>query len=172
MPIQVYVDDIIVGSTKKPWCDKFEALMMNMFQMSSMGELTFFRGLQVKQKENGIFISQDKYVAEILKNFDFLSVKAASTPIKTKKPLVKDEEVTDVDVHLYRSMIDSLMCLTASRPDIMYLKGGILKSQPLIWKPTQIVTMLEQILIGNPQQEVVNFRAGDSFHGSAKSKQL
>ncbi|GJU05669.1 putative ribonuclease H-like domain-containing protein [Tanacetum coccineum] len=88
--------------------------------MSSMGELTFFLGLQVKQKPNGIFISQDKYVAEILKKFDFANVKTASTPIETQKPLVKDEEASDVDVHLYRSMIGSLMYLTASRPDIMF----------------------------------------------------
>nr|GEU68674.1 uncharacterized mitochondrial protein AtMg00810-like [Tanacetum cinerariifolium] len=88
--------------------------------MSSMEELTFFLGLQVKQSEEEIFISQDKYVAEILKKFDFSSVKTASTPIETQKPLVKDEEATDVDVHLYRSMIGSLIYLTASRPDIMF----------------------------------------------------
>ncbi|GJR37855.1 putative ribonuclease H-like domain-containing protein [Tanacetum coccineum] len=120
MLVQVYVDDIIFGSTKRSWCDEFEALMKSRFQMSSMGELTFFLGLQVKQKEDGIFISQDKYVAEILKKFDFASVKTASTPIETQKPLVKDEEASDVDVHLYRSMIGSLMYLTASRPDIMF----------------------------------------------------
>ncbi|GKF38155.1 putative ribonuclease H-like domain-containing protein, partial [Tanacetum coccineum] len=121
MLVQVYVDDIIFGSTKKSWCDEFEALMKSRFQMSSMGELTFFLGLQVKQKEDGIFISQDKYIAEILKKFDFASVKTVSTPIETHKPLVKDEEATDVDVHLYRSMIGSLMYLTASRPDIMFV---------------------------------------------------
>ncbi|GJT41958.1 putative ribonuclease H-like domain-containing protein [Tanacetum coccineum] len=118
--VQVYVDDIIFGSTKKSWCDEFEALMKSRFQMSSMGELTFFLGLQVKQKADGIFISQDKYVAEILKKFDFANVKTASTPIETQKPLVKDEEASNVDVHLYRSMIGSLMYLTASRPDIMF----------------------------------------------------
>ncbi|GJZ58688.1 putative ribonuclease H-like domain-containing protein [Tanacetum coccineum] len=104
----------------KSWCDEFEALMKSRFQMSSMGELSFFLGLQVKQTEDGIFISQDKYVAEILKKFDFANVKTASTPIETQKPLVKDEEASDVDVHLYRSMIGSLMYLTASRPDIMF----------------------------------------------------
>ncbi|GJR48425.1 putative ribonuclease H-like domain-containing protein [Tanacetum coccineum] len=116
----VQVDDIIFGSIKKSWCDDFEALMKSRFQISSMGELTFFLGLQVKQKEDGIFISQDKYVAEILKKFDFASVKTASTLFETQKPLTKDEEVADVDVHLYRSMIGSLMYLTASRPDIMF----------------------------------------------------
>nr|GEU41921.1 copia protein [Tanacetum cinerariifolium] len=120
MLVQVYVDDIIFGSTKKSWCDEFEALMESRFQMSSMGELTFFLGLQVKQKKDGIFISHDKYVAEILKKFDFMSVKTASIPIETKKPLVKDAKATDVDVHLYRFMIGSLMYLTASRSDIMY----------------------------------------------------
>nr|GEV74480.1 ribonuclease H-like domain-containing protein [Tanacetum cinerariifolium] len=105
---------------KKSWCDEFEALMKSRFQMSSMGELTFFLGLQVKQREDGIFISQDKYVAKILKKFNFMSVKTASTLIETKKPLVKDAEAADVDVHIYRSMIGSLMYLTASRPDIMY----------------------------------------------------
>ncbi|GKA74907.1 putative ribonuclease H-like domain-containing protein [Tanacetum coccineum] len=103
------------------WCDEFKALMKSRFQMSSMGELTFFLGLQVKQKEDGIFISQDKYVAEILKKFDFASVKTASTPIETHKPLVKDEEAADVDTHLYRSMIGSLMYLTASKNDIMFV---------------------------------------------------
>ncbi|GKA08034.1 putative ribonuclease H-like domain-containing protein [Tanacetum coccineum] len=121
MLVQVYVDDIIFGSTKKSWCDDFEALMKSRFQMSSMGELTFFHGLQVKQKEDGIFISQNKYVTEILTKFDFASVKIASTPIETQKPLTKDEEAVDVDVHLYRSMIGSLMYLTASRPDIMFV---------------------------------------------------
>nr|GEV21315.1 putative ribonuclease H-like domain-containing protein [Tanacetum cinerariifolium] len=121
MLVYVYVDDIIFGSTKKSWCDEFEALMKSRFQMSSMGELTFFLGLQVKQKEDGIFISQDKYVVEIMKKFDFMSVKTASTPNETQKPLTKDEEDADMDVHLYRSMIGSLMYLTASRPDIMFV---------------------------------------------------
>ncbi|GKF01549.1 uncharacterized mitochondrial protein-like protein, partial [Tanacetum coccineum] len=65
-------------------------------------------------------ISQDKYVDDILKKFDFASVKTASTPIETNKALLKDDEAEDVDVHLYRSMIGSLMYLTASRPDIMF----------------------------------------------------
>ncbi|GJR71114.1 putative ribonuclease H-like domain-containing protein [Tanacetum coccineum] len=121
--VQVYVDDIIFGSTKKKLCSEFEKLMPKKFQMSSMGELTFFLGLQVTQKDDGIFISQDKYVDEILKKFGFLTVKTASTPMETSKPLLKDTEAEDVDIHLYRSMIGSLMYLTSLRPDIIYLKG-------------------------------------------------
>ncbi|GJX24496.1 putative ribonuclease H-like domain-containing protein [Tanacetum coccineum] len=93
--VQVYVDDIIFGSTKKSWCDEFEALMKSRFQMSSIGELTFFLGLQVKQKAD---VHNETQIAL----------------------LVKDEEANDVDVHIYRSMIGSLMYLTASRPDIMF----------------------------------------------------
>ncbi|GJT91128.1 putative ribonuclease H-like domain-containing protein [Tanacetum coccineum] len=111
---------IIFGSTNKELCTGFEKLMKDKFQMSSMGELTFFLGLQVQQKEDGIFISQDKYVAEILKKFNYSDVKSASTPVDLEKPLVKDGDADDVDVHLYRSMIGSLMYLTASRPDIMF----------------------------------------------------
>ncbi|GKA52757.1 hypothetical protein Tco_0746072, partial [Tanacetum coccineum] len=74
----------------------------------------------VMQRSDGIFISQDKYVADILKKFDFATVKTVSTPIKTNKALHKDEKAEDVDVHLYRSMTGSLMYLTASRPDIMF----------------------------------------------------
>ncbi|GJR76314.1 hypothetical protein Tco_0088679 [Tanacetum coccineum] len=156
-----------------------------------------------KQKEDGIFISQDKYVAEILKKFDFANVKTASTPIETQKPLVKDEEASDVDVHLYRSMIGSLMYLTASRPDIMfavcacsrfqvtpksshlsavkrifrYLKG---KPKLGLWYPRvssfDLESTHERAMRSksdwNPQQEVVNFLAGDSFLGNAKSRPL
>ncbi|GJX51196.1 putative ribonuclease H-like domain-containing protein [Tanacetum coccineum] len=107
--------------------DKGDILLV---QMSSMGELTFFLGLQVQQKEDGIFISQDKYVAEILKKFDFATVKTASTPIETNKALVKDEEAEAVDVHLYRSMIGSLMYLTASRPDIMFAVCACARDSP------------------------------------------
>ncbi|GKD46745.1 uncharacterized mitochondrial protein-like protein, partial [Tanacetum coccineum] len=116
----VYVDDIIFGSTNKELCTGFKKLMKDKFQMSSMGELTFFLGLQVQQKEDGIFISHDIYVDEILKKFNYTDVKSASTPVDLEKPLVKDGDANDVDVHFYRYMIGSLMYLTASRPDIMF----------------------------------------------------
>nr|GEX98644.1 hypothetical protein [Tanacetum cinerariifolium] len=118
--VQIYVDDIIFGSTNKELCTAFEKLMKDKFQMSFMEELTFFLGLQVTQKEDGIFISQDKYVHEILKKINYSDVKSASTLVDLEKPLVKDRDANDVDVRLYRSMIGYLMYLTASRPDIMF----------------------------------------------------
>nr|GEX84395.1 uncharacterized mitochondrial protein AtMg00810-like [Tanacetum cinerariifolium] len=119
--VQIYVDDIIFGATNKDLCKYFEKLMKDKFQMSIMGELTFFLGLQVKQKKDGIFISQDKYVAEILRKFGLTEGKSASTPTDTEKPLLKDPDGKDVDMHTYRLMIGSLMYLTLSRPDIMFV---------------------------------------------------
>ncbi|GKG30674.1 uncharacterized mitochondrial protein-like protein, partial [Tanacetum coccineum] len=111
--VQVYVDDIIFGSTKKELCIAFEKLMHEKFQMSSVGELTIFLGLQVQQKKDGIFISQDKYVVESLKKFGFTEVKTTSTLMKTQKPMFKDEDGEELDVYMYRSMIGSLMYLTS-----------------------------------------------------------
>ncbi|GJS14864.1 hypothetical protein Tco_0409336 [Tanacetum coccineum] len=78
-------------------------------------------GLKAEISNLHLRILQDKYVADMLKKFDFLSIKTATTPIESNKPLVKDKYVVDVDVHVYRSMIASLMYLTASRPDIMFV---------------------------------------------------
>ncbi|GKG09435.1 putative ribonuclease H-like domain-containing protein, partial [Tanacetum coccineum] len=89
--VQVYVDDIIFGSTKKACCAEFEVLMKGEFEMSVMGELTFFLGLQVKRKPDGIFISQDKYVQDMLKKFDMESVRTATTPYEAAKPKSKDK---------------------------------------------------------------------------------
>ncbi|GJX25768.1 putative ribonuclease H-like domain-containing protein [Tanacetum coccineum] len=127
--VQVYVDDIIFGSTNKAWCDDFEVLMKGEFEMSAMGELTFFLGLQVKQKPDGIFISQDKYVQDMLKKFDMESVRPATTPFEASKPKSKDEPDDAVNVHLYRSMIGSLMYLTASRPDIQFAVSACSRHQ-------------------------------------------
>ncbi|KAI3701697.1 hypothetical protein L6452_26961 [Arctium lappa] len=118
--VQIYVDDIIFGSTKDQMCRDFEELMHKSFKMSSMGEFTFFLGLQVKQQKDGIFISQSKYVKDILDKYGLSDSKPASTPMETHKQITADLEGEDVDVHLYRSMIGSLMYLTTSRPDIMF----------------------------------------------------
>nr|GFC42252.1 hypothetical protein [Tanacetum cinerariifolium] len=134
MLLQVYVDDTIFGSIKKYWCDEFKALMKSRFQMSSMGELTFFLGLQVKQREDGIFISQDKFIAKNLKKFDFMSVKTASTLIETKNPLVKDAKAADVDVTL------KTLHLYAVKRIFRYLKGQLKLG---IWYPRDSTFDLE-----------------------------
>ncbi|GJS20063.1 putative ribonuclease H-like domain-containing protein [Tanacetum coccineum] len=139
--VQVYVDDIIFGSTNKAWCDDFEVLMKGEFEMSAMGELTFFLGLQVKQNPDGIFISQDKYVQDMLKKFDMESVRPATTPFEASKPKLKDEPDDAVNVHLYRSMIGSLMYLTASRPDIQFAVSACSRHQ--VYGTQEILPLLE-----------------------------
>nr|GFA16350.1 hypothetical protein [Tanacetum cinerariifolium] len=118
--VQVYVDDIIFRSLNPQLCREFKALMHENFQISAMGELNFFLGLQVLQKEDGIFLSQDKYVGDILKKFEYSKVRSSNTPMDKENPWGKDRTGKDVDLHLYRSMIGSLMYITASRPDIMF----------------------------------------------------
>nr|GFA88245.1 hypothetical protein [Tanacetum cinerariifolium] len=118
--VQVYMDDIIFGSSNLQLCREFKALMHEKFQMSAMGDLNFFLGLQVLQKKDGIFLSQDKYVGDILKKFGYSDVRSLNTPMDKENPWGKDGTGKDVDLHLYRSMIGSLIYLTASRPDIMH----------------------------------------------------
>nr|GEV77845.1 hypothetical protein [Tanacetum cinerariifolium] len=118
--VQVCVDGIIFGSSNPQLCREFEALMHEKFQMSAMGELNFFLGRQVLQKEDVIFLSQDKYVRDILKKFGYSDVRSSNTPMDKENPWGKDGTEKDADLHLYRSMIGSLMYLTASRPDIMF----------------------------------------------------
>ncbi|GKB86663.1 putative ribonuclease H-like domain-containing protein [Tanacetum coccineum] len=122
--VQVYVDDIIFGSTKKSLSIEFEQLMHKRFQMSSMGELTFFLGLQVEQRKDGIFFSQDKYVYDILQKFGFSSVKTASTPMETHKSLATNAVEPDVDVHLYRFQVTPKAShMHAVKRIFRYLKG-------------------------------------------------
>ena len=118
--VQVYVDDIIFGSTNHKLCEEFEKIMKSKFQMSSMGELNFFLGLQVNQLSNGTFINQSKYFRNILIRFNLLDCKSCDTHVSTSHKLFPDENGIDVDQHQYRAMIGSLMYLTESRPDIMF----------------------------------------------------
>ncbi|KAJ9536528.1 hypothetical protein OSB04_un000280 [Centaurea solstitialis] len=118
--IQVYVDDIIFGSTSKDLCKKFETIMTQEFKMSMMGEINFFLGLQVKQFTDGIFINQSKYIFDLLKKYDMSSCNSIGTPMATGNKIGPDHEGKDVDLRTYRGMVGSLMYLTASRPDIMF----------------------------------------------------
>jgi hypothetical protein len=117
---QVYVDDIIFGSTNDCHCKEFGELMSKEFKMSMIGELTFFLGFQVKQMKDGNFVSQEKYTKDLLKRFNMEKYKPIKTPMPTNGHLDLDERGNPVDQTLYRSMIGSLLYLTASRPDIMF----------------------------------------------------
>ncbi|GJT39253.1 retrovirus-related pol polyprotein from transposon TNT 1-94 [Tanacetum coccineum] len=118
--VQIYVDDIIFGSTCQDLCDDFSKIMHDEFEMSMMGELNFFLGLQIKQFEDGIFFNQSKYVKEMLKKFGLENAKPIKTPMSSETKLTRDEEGEPIDDTKYRGMIGSLLYLTASRPDIMF----------------------------------------------------
>ncbi|KAI3746902.1 hypothetical protein L6452_09344 [Arctium lappa] len=118
--IQIYVDDIIFGSTNPKFCKKNSRIMESRFEMSMMGELNFFLGLQVKQLPEGILINQSKYIRDILKKFNMTDSSVMKTPMATGTLLDADLSGKSVDQKVYRSMIGSLLYLTASRSDIMF----------------------------------------------------
>ncbi|GJS72572.1 retrovirus-related pol polyprotein from transposon TNT 1-94 [Tanacetum coccineum] len=117
--VQIYVDDIIFGSTNPKLSKRFGKLMHSKFDMSMMGELKFFLGIQIHQSPRGIFINQAKYAQEILKKHGMTSCDSIGTPMVTKH-LEADLSGTLVDQTKYRSMVGALMYLTASRPDIVH----------------------------------------------------
>ncbi|GJU90130.1 retrovirus-related pol polyprotein from transposon TNT 1-94 [Tanacetum coccineum] len=117
--VQIYVDDIIFGSTNPKLPKKFEKLMHNKFEMSIRGELKFFLGIQIHQSPCGIFINHVKYAQEILKEHGITSCDSIGNPMATK-PLYDDLSGTPVDQTKYRSMVGALMYLTTSRPDVVH----------------------------------------------------
>jgi hypothetical protein len=116
---QINVDNIIFGSTNKSSCEEFSRIMIQKFEMSMMGELKYFLGFQIKQLQEGTFISQTKYIQDILKNFGMINAKPIKTPMGTNGHLNLDTGGKSVDQKVYRSMIGSLLYLYDSRPDIM-----------------------------------------------------
>ncbi|GKE33851.1 putative ribonuclease H-like domain-containing protein, partial [Tanacetum coccineum] len=143
--VQVYVDDIIFGSTKKAWCDEFEALMKGEFEMSAMGELIFFLGLQVQQRPDGIFIGQDKYVQEILKKFDLESVRTATTPYEAPKPKSKTEPDNPPDIKFASCSLMNQVTPTTSNLEAVKKIFKYLKGQPKLglWYPRESPFVLE-----------------------------
>jgi hypothetical protein len=116
---QIYVDDIMFGSTNKSTCEEFSRTMIQKFEMSMMWELKYFLGFQIKQLQDGTFISQTKYIQDILKKFGMKDGKPIKTPMGTNGHLNLNTGGKSVDQKVYRSMIGSLLYLCASRPVIM-----------------------------------------------------
>ncbi|GJS41813.1 retrovirus-related pol polyprotein from transposon TNT 1-94 [Tanacetum coccineum] len=118
--VQIYVDDIIFASTDPKACDIFSNEMSSKFQMSMMGQMSFFLGLQVSQNPGGIFINQSKFALEILKKFGMDSCDPVDTPMVDRLKLDEDLLGILVDQTRFRSMVGSLMYLIASRPDLIF----------------------------------------------------
>nr|GEV33074.1 putative polyprotein [Tanacetum cinerariifolium] len=118
--VQIYVDDIIFAASTLELCDLFANLMCSKFKISMMGKISFFLGLQIYQSPKGIFINQSKYAFESLKKYGFKSCDPVDTPMVEKSKLDEDKEGKAVDLSHYRSMIGTLLYLTASRPDLQF----------------------------------------------------
>ena len=118
--LQIYMDDIIFRSTNQDFCEEFGKIMSNEFEMSMIGELIYFLGLQIKQLKNGTFVSQGKYIKYMLKKFGMNEAKAISTPMGANGNLDSDASGNMVDQKLYQSMIGSLLYVTVSRLDVMF----------------------------------------------------
>jgi hypothetical protein len=121
--VQIYMNDIIFGGSSHTLVSKFQKMMESEFQMSMMGELTFFLGIQVKQTKEGTFVHQGKYTKDLMKKFNMVELKPVSTPMSSAASLGPDEDDETVDQREYRSMIDSLLYLIATRPDIRFTVG-------------------------------------------------
>jgi hypothetical protein len=127
--VQIYVDDIIFGSSSHSLVSRFQEMMESEFHMSMMGELTFFLGIQVKQTKQGTFVHQAKYMKDLTKKFNMAELKPVSTPMSSVASLGLDEDGEAVDQREYRSMIDSLLYLTVTRPDIQFTVGQCARFQ-------------------------------------------
>jgi hypothetical protein len=121
--VPIYMDDIIFGGSSHTLVSRFQEMMESEFQMSMIGELTFFLGIQVKQTKQGIFVHQAKYTKGLLKKFNMAELKPVSTPMSSAASLGPDEDGEAVNQREYRSMIGSLLYLTATRSDIQFAVG-------------------------------------------------
>ncbi|GJV16040.1 retrovirus-related pol polyprotein from transposon TNT 1-94 [Tanacetum coccineum] len=119
--VQIYVDDIIFTSTNIAMCNEFANQMTTKFKMSMMGQMSFFLGLQISQSPRVIFINQSKYASEIVKKYDLFTTDSVDIPMVEKSKLDEDLQGKQVDVTLYCGIIGSLMYLTSSRPDLIYV---------------------------------------------------
>ena len=119
--VSLYVDDLLVTGSKSAQIVAFKQEMMKMFEMTDLGEMSYFLGMEISQTQNEVFIFQKKYSNEILKRFNMEECKSVSTLMVQKEKLQKDNGSESADERVYRSLIGCLMYLTATRPDIMFL---------------------------------------------------
>jgi hypothetical protein len=119
--VQIYMDDIIFGGSSHSLVSSFQKMMENEFQMSMMGELTFFLGIEVKQMKQGTFVHQAKYTKGLMKKFNMAKFNPVSKPMSTAVSLGLDEDGEAIDQREYMSMIGSLLYLTVTRSDIQFV---------------------------------------------------
>ncbi|GJU08776.1 retrovirus-related pol polyprotein from transposon TNT 1-94 [Tanacetum coccineum] len=153
--VQIYVDDIIFGSTSQNLCDDFAKIMHDEFEMSMMGELNFFLGLQIKQMEDGIFFNQSKYIKEMLKKFGLEDSKPTKTPMSTEIKLTKDDEANSVDSSKYRDDCEKL----DSRITLLLLQDLLVKEKMESQsETTQTVSALKLLVLKTGEYDLWSMR--------------
>jgi hypothetical protein len=133
---QIYVDDIIFGSTNKSACEEFSRLMIQKIEMSMMGELKYFLGFQVKQLQEGTFINQTKYIQDILTKFGMKDAKPIKTPMGTNGNLDLNMGGKSIDQKVYRSMIGSLLYYVHLDRILCFLYACVQDSKSILRKFT------------------------------------
>jgi hypothetical protein len=118
--VSIYVDDLLITGGNAKLVEEFKREMMKFFEMTDLGLMAYFLGMEIKQLENEVFICQKKYAKEILKKFHMEDCKAMATPMNPKESLSKEDDTDKVEEGYFRSMIGCLMYLTATRPDILF----------------------------------------------------
>ncbi|XP_048140482.1 uncharacterized mitochondrial protein AtMg00810-like [Rhodamnia argentea] len=131
--VSLYVDDLLITSGNAKLVEEFKREMMQIFEMTDLGVMTYFLGMEIKQLEDEVFICQKKYAKEILKKFHMEDCKAMATPMNQKESLSKEDGTDRVEEDYFRSLIGCLMYLTTSRPDILFseFSHGALRSRKL-----------------------------------------
>ena len=156
--VQIYVDNIIFGATNESLCEGLSKLMQTKFEISMMGELKFFLGLQIKQTNEGIYIHQSKYMKELLKKFKRDDAKLMKTSMHPTTVLGLDNELK-VDEKTYKGMIGSLLYLIASILDVMF---SVCRYSRFRKEPREVhlsvVKRIFKYLIGTPNLGVCNKR--------------
>ncbi|XP_031250245.1 uncharacterized protein LOC116108096 [Pistacia vera] len=120
MIISLYIDDLLVTGSKHAQLEEFKKSMHNEFEMTDLGEMSYFLGMEIDQGADGIFVNQKRYASEVLKKFSMENCKQVDLPLVPNAKLSKNDETKKIDEGLYRSLISCLLYLKAARPDIMY----------------------------------------------------
>ncbi|GAU50842.1 hypothetical protein TSUD_232190 [Trifolium subterraneum] len=123
--ICLYVDDLLITGSNKNCIEKFKGRLKNEFEMSDLGKLNYFLGLEFLYEPNGIVLHQKKYIADVLKRFHMEHCNEVETPIEANLKLSKGEDEQAVDATLFKQVVGSLRFICNTRPNINYAVGSV-----------------------------------------------
>ncbi|XP_031250562.1 uncharacterized protein LOC116108453 [Pistacia vera] len=133
--VPLYVDDLLITRSNSKELNQFKTAMQNEFEMTDLGQMTYFLGMEISQSPNGIFVCQQRYATKILKKFGTESCKPVDTPLVPNLKLRKEDGAKKMDEGKYRSLVECLLYLTATRLDLMFTASDLSRfmSNPIGW---------------------------------------